>query len=371
MLKPAIPRAAFLAFAMVLPLAACTYEDNSDGPTQVATTAPADVKVLRIGTQDDGNVPTRGQIEEFARQVRERSGGYLVIEPVFRAGGGEVRAWDQLVAHRVMSGDLEMAVIPARTWDTEGVLSFRALSAPFLVTSSAVIKEVVKPEFAQGMLAGLKDVGLTGLAMFPDGPRVLFSFTTPILTPEDIKGKVIRAPLSDTNFAVLAALGAVPEDLAEQEFGGGVDAGTVAGAESSLAYASNLPIALNKTGHAIATGNLVVHSKINTMVINNQARAALSAEEQQILQDAADDTREWASSLASPLSMEARRYCQDGGKLVLATEEQLAAFHDAAAPLYNTLEQDAGTRNLIAKLRELAARTPPDPAVEPCDYDTY
>jgi TRAP-type C4-dicarboxylate transport system substrate-binding protein len=264
-----------------------------------------------------------------------------------------------------------MAVIPARTWDTEGVLSFRALSAPFLVTSSAVIKEVVKPEYAQGMLAGLKDVGLTGLAMFPDGPRVLFSFTTPILTPEDIKGKVIRAPLSDTNFAVLAALGAVPEDLAEQEFGGGVDAGTVGGAESSLANASNLPTATNKTGHAIATGNLVVHSKISTLVINDKALAALNAGEQQILQDAADYTREWASSLLSPLSMEARKYCEDGGAVVITTEEQVVAFREAAAPVYSTLEQDTGTRNLIAKIRDLAARTPADPAVEPCDYETY
>jgi TRAP-type C4-dicarboxylate transport system substrate-binding protein len=371
MLKPATPWAASLALGMLLTLGACTYEDSTEGPTQAATTAVANAKVLRIGTQDDGNVPTRGQIEEFARQVEERSGGSLVIEPVFRAGGDQVRGWDQLVAQRVMTGDLDMAVIPARTWDTEGVLSFRALSAPFLVTSSAVIKEAVKPEYAQGMLAGLKDVGVTGLAMFPDGPRVLFSFTTPILSPDDIRGMAIRAPLSTTNYAVLESLGALPQDLAEQEFGEGVEGGKVGGAESSLGYASNLPGALNKTGHAIATGNLVVHSKINTIVINDKARAALNADQQQILQDAADYTREWASALLAPVSAEARKYCQDGGKVVIATEEQLAGFRNAAAPVYNTLEQDAGTRNLIAKLRELAATTPADPAVEPCDFDTY
>lgn len=372
MVTSAKPWAAFLAVGMLLAAVSCTYKDSTEDPTQApATTATRSARVLRIGTQDTGNVPTRGQIEEFARQVQDRSDGALAIEPVFGAGGDGGRAWDQVVAHRVMSGELEMAVVPARMWDTEGILNFRALSAPFLVTSSAMIREVVKPEYAQGMMAGLKDVGVTGLALFPDGPRVLFSFTTPILTPGDIKGVVIRAPLSATNYAVLESLGAVPRDLADQEFGDGVENGTVGGAESSMAYASNLPGALNKTGHAVATGNLVVHSKISTLVINDKTRASLTAEEQQVLQDAADFTRDWASSLLSPLSAEARKYCEGGGKVVLATDKELAAFRDAAFPVYGALEHDPGTRSLIARLRDLAARTPAEPPVEPCDYDTY
>jgi TRAP-type C4-dicarboxylate transport system substrate-binding protein len=159
--------------------------------------------------------------------------------------------------------------------------------------------------------------------------------------------------------------------LGDQEFGEGVENGTVGGAESSMAYASNLPGALNKTGHAIATGNLVLHSKISTLVINDKARGALTAEEQQVLQDAAEFTRDWASSLLSPLSAEARKYCEGGGKVVLATDRELAAFRDAAAPVYGVLEQDTDTRNLIGRLRELAARTPAEPAVQPCDFDSY
>lgn len=371
LVKSAKTWAAVLAVGVLLAAASCTYRDSTEDPTQAATTANPSYKVLRIGTQDDANVPTRGQIEEFARQVEDLSGGGLVIEPVYRAGGDAEGGWDQRIAKRVISGDLEMAVVPARTWDTEGVLAFRALSAPFLVTSSAVIREVVKPDYARGMLAGLKDSGVSGLVLFPDGPRVLFSFTVPILTLADIKGMVIRAPLSATNYAVLESLGAVPRDLADQEFGEEVESGTVGGAESSMAYASNLPRALNRTGHAIATGNLVLHSKISTLVINDKAKAALTEEEQQVLQEAADATRDWASSLLSPLSSEARKYCENGGKVVLATDQQIAAFRDAAAQVYRVLEQDADTRNLIARFRDLAARTPGDPAVQPCDFDTY
>lgn len=369
--KPAKTWAAILAFGVLLAAVGCTYRDSTEDPTQAVITAKPSPKVLHVGTQDDANVPTRSQIEEFAQQVHDLSNGGLVVEPVYRAGGDGQGGWDQRVAQRVISGDLEMAVIPARAWDTEGVLAFQALSAPFLVTSGAMIREVVKPDFANGMLAGLKGSGVTGLALFPDGPRVLFSFSEPILTLADIKGMVIRAPLSATTYAVLESLGAIPRDLADQEFGEEVESGTVGAAESSMAYASNLPGAQNRTGHAVATGNLVLHSKISTLVINNKAKAALTEEENQVIQEAADATRDWAASLLSPLSREARKYCENGGRVVLATEQEITAFHDAAAPVFRALEQDAYTRSLLERLRDLAARTPAEPAVEPCDFDTY
>ena len=371
MMRPARLRGASLVFLLLVPAAACTYEEGTEEPTRAVAAGSGARTVLRIGTQDDAQVPTRGQIEEFAHQVAERSGGRLAIEPVFRAGGDQIRAWDQAVARKAISGELEMAVIPARAWDTEGVGSFRALSAPFLVTSGALIKEAVKPDLADGMLAGLTDVGLTGLALFPEGPRPLFSFGSPILTSADVKGMVIRAPKSATNYMVLEALGAVPADLADQEFGNEVEAGTVGGAESSLAYAHNLPTTHTKTGRAIATGNLVPYSKINTLVINTKVMDRLDDNQRRILREAAAFTRDWSTSLLSPLAAEARRYCESGGEVVVATDEQLGAFRAATAPVLAELEKDPGTRDVIARLRGLAADAPAEAAVEPCDFDTY
>lgn len=371
MVRAAKVRAAFLVFLLLVPAVACTYEDGTDEPTRAVATEPGARTVLRLGTNDDGQVPTRGQIEEFARQVEERSGGELVIEPVFRAGGNQIRAWDQVVARKAISGELDMAVIPARAWDTEGVDSFRALSAPFLVTSDALIKEAVKPAFADGLLAGLKDVGLTGLALFPEGPRLLFSFGSPILTPADVKGMVIRSPKSDTHYSVLEALGAVPTDLASEEFGNEVDAGNVGGAESSLAYADDLPTAHTKTGRAIATGNLVLYSKINTLVINAKVMDSLDEDQRRILRESAAFTRDWSTSLLSTLAAEARRYCEGGGKVVMATEGELETFLAATASLTAELEKDQGTKDIIARLRGFAAGAPAEAAVEPCDFDTY
>ena len=111
-------------------------------PAAAATTPEA--VTLRIGTNDGEDGPMAVPINEFARQVEELSSGAMRIEPVWNAGPpdtptiGEYIAWDQFVARRVVSGEIDMGMIPARAWDTEGVTTLRALFAPFLVDSDAL-----------------------------------------------------------------------------------------------------------------------------------------------------------------------------------------------------------------------------------------
>ncbi|UZX02187.1 hypothetical protein F8G81_05820 [Arthrobacter sp. CDRTa11] len=66
-----------------------------------------------------------------ARQAKELSGGRILIEPVWKAVGEDKADWDQAVARGVMTGDFDMALVPARAWDTEGVTSFTALTPRF------------------------------------------------------------------------------------------------------------------------------------------------------------------------------------------------------------------------------------------------
>src|SRR5215212_1171400 len=54
---------------------------------------------LRLGTADPAGRPGSQQVEEFARQIGQRSGGRMRIEPVWSAaeGGRESQGWDQRV----------------------------------------------------------------------------------------------------------------------------------------------------------------------------------------------------------------------------------------------------------------------------------
>ena len=206
---------------------------------------------LRIGTDDEPGRPAADQIEELARRVAELSDGALRLEPVWHAAG-DGPDWDQRVARMVSTGELDMGLIPSRSWDTEGVTSLRALNAPFLVTSDELVAEVISGDLAGKLLSGLGEAGVEGIALFPEGLRHPFGYEKPLVRPEDYQGKAIRTPTSRTTSAVFAALGATANDDE-------ADPSTHAGLESSYA--------LDPGG--TAAGNVTFYPKVNSLVIDD------------------------------------------------------------------------------------------------------
>jgi TRAP-type C4-dicarboxylate transport system substrate-binding protein len=324
---------------------------GDDGDSTKAGRASQPV-TLRIGTDDEPGRPAADQIEEFARQVEERSDGQVHVEPVWHAGGEDPQPdWDQVVGRMVANRELDMGMIPARAWDTEGVTSLRALHAPFLVTSNALVERIVTDEVATEMLTGLDTIGITGLALLPEGLRHVFSFDDPMLSAPAFEGATIRAPHSDTTYALFKALGATVEDQFDDE---------VTAAESSFALAGSMP------DPGIATGNVTLFPKINSLVINTEVLDGLSDEQQEILHDAAGATRDWALA-NTPDDVElAGVYCANGGRVVVATEADLASLQQAAEPVYEELARDDGTKALIDRIRLLKEGVPPDPPIAPC-----
>lgn len=347
--------AAAISVTMMMSLSACV--GGADGASSKAGGGPAPT-TMRVGTDDLPGAPAADAIEVFARQVREISDGQLLIEPVWRAAGPDADDWDQQVARMVVSGELDMGMIPARAWDTEGVTSLRALHAPFLVTSESLMEQVVTGDVAEEMLAGLDEVGVSGLALVPEGLRQIFSFGEPLLSPADFDGVSVRAPRSDTTYALFEALGATADDPNGELYEDAVTAGTITAAESSFAFAGILPRS------ATATGNLTVFPKINSLVINDEALAGLDESQQQMLRDAAAATRDWGVGALRPTAEAAAEFCQGGGTVVLADQPDLAAFEIAAEPVYAELEEDALTKALIEQIRDLRSGTAgPTPVV--------
>ena len=352
-----------LAVVTLLAAAGCAAPaENPSGTNPPVTEPPAteQSKTLRIATDDDPDRPGAAQIEEFARQVKELSGGKLLIEPVWKAVGHDKDDWDQAVAQAVTAGDFEMALVPARAWDTQGVDAFAALHAPFLVTSNSMLAKVTEPAVADEMLAGLEKAGVSGLALFPEATRTLFSFRGPLLKPADLAGMAVRAPRSDTTYELLKAFGATPDDLVGQAFPDGIAAGNIAAAESSFAFADTLP------EPTTATGNLTLYPKVNSLVINIKVSSALSETRLQNLKDAAAATRTWAVGAMTSVADDAAAFCRSGGTVVTATDAELAAFKSAGEAVYAKLEADPETKNRIARIRELAAGEPAPGTIRPC-----
>jgi TRAP-type C4-dicarboxylate transport system substrate-binding protein len=332
--------------ALAVFTASCT--DAVDVRTEKAGGA-GEPRVLSMGTDDFPDRAAAQQIEEFARTVEELSDGELRIEPVWRAGDGD-EAWDQVVARKVVGGQLDLGNVPARAWDTEGVTSLRALNAPFLITTDDLLDAVVTSDLADEMLAGLEEVGVVALALVPEGLRHPFGFAQPLLGPDDYRDGHVRAPHSATTQAMFEAFGATTT-------GTDTDVTAQVGMESAYAFDVEGP----------ATGNVTFFPKVGTLVVNGEVFAGLSDRHQQVLVEAAAQVRDWAIETRPSDVDEAARFCEAGGTIVHASDTDLAALVAAAEPVYAKLEADPQTEAQIDAIRGLQQELGTDAAApEPC-----
>ena len=85
-----------------------------------------------------------------------------------------------------------------------GVTTLDVLELPGLIESDEQADRVVADHsLVERLLAGVDDIGLTGLGLYPEEPRYLVSLDgTSRFAPVDLRGRIIRAPLSETVFDV-------------------------------------------------------------------------------------------------------------------------------------------------------------------------
>jgi TRAP-type C4-dicarboxylate transport system substrate-binding protein len=318
--------------ALVLAAASCA--GSGDGSPAKAGGA-GEPRVLSMGTDDWPDRAAAEQVEEFAREVERLSDGELRIEPVWRAGDGDEQ-WDQVVARKVISGQLDLGNVPSRAWDTEGVSSLRALNAPFLITADELLDAVVTSDLAEEMLAGLDEVRVVGLSLVPEGLRHPFGFAQPLLGPEDYQDGYIRAPHSATTQAMFEAFGAITT-------GADLDVAAQVGMESAYSFDVEGP----------ATGNVTFFPKVGTLVANGEVFAGLSEGHQQVLVEAAAQVRDWAIETRPSDAELAAGFCDAGGTIVLADDTDLDALVAAAEPVYAELEADPQTKAQIDAIRAL------------------
>ena len=313
---------------------------STDAMASPKSVAPA--TVFQVVTVEPPDSPEGKAIAFFADEVKRRTGGTVAVEPLSEAGEN-----DQDNIEQVMSGAVPMAVVQARNWDDYGVTTMQALEAPFLITSDALAEAATSGDLAGDLMSGLAAKGVEGLALWPIDLRHPVSFGQPFLTPEDMKDANIRIVGSKVTEDVIHALGANPVR------GGEIEDSEFDGAESAFDRAYSLP----KPG--VFTGNVTFYPRVDVFVINSDAFATLSPEQQAAVRSAAEATRGHVVDAIVSDAAQAKTYCEtEGGSVALADEAGVAAFASALAPVVTELERDAATKDLVARIRSLDSPAP-------------
>lgn len=112
-----------------------------------------------------------------------------------------------------------------------GVKEFEVFDLPYIFPSKAALYRVTEGDIGKGMLQKLESKGITGLAFWDNGFKVM-SANTPLRSPLDFKGLKMRIQSSRVLSAQMRALGASPQELAFSEVRQALQTGAVDGTEN-------------------------------------------------------------------------------------------------------------------------------------------
>lgn len=315
--------------------------------------------VLRLAASDGVDIAESRSVRLFAAQVARLSHGKLRVAVTFGAAGSDRPDVEARTIELVRSGRFDLGWVAARAWDELGVDSFRALQTPFLITSYPVLDRVVTGPLAAEMLAGLEREDVVPLALVPGLLRHPVGIRRPLVSPSDYSGARIRDMPSKATDAVLHALGATPVHVGNGPAGAEIARNRIDGEELSLV---NTPVG------GIVTANVALFPKTLTLFAGRRAFATLSAEQQRILRAAARRTLQ--SNVGFPLrtalafeGVLARAHCKGSGRIVLASDDELAALSRAARPAVAQLERDPQTKQQIERIAAIKASLPAPPPI--------
>jgi len=307
---------------------------------------------LRMGIPDGNNVLYAPYVLEFIEQAKTLSDGNITIEPTWEAGDSTSAGYEVGVIQLVKEGKFDLGLAATRSFNSAGITSFEAFQAPFLIDNDALAKAVATSDPASRMLQNLSSSGLTGLTLWPEDLRHPFSVdpAKPLLSPDDFAGLTIRATDTGVGEMMIKALGGNPI----------FEATDYQGAESGLRQGTSL------TGQPAATGNVTFFAKYQVLFANGAVFEKLSDAQRAVLQEAAAAAQKKALA-ERPSDVDAgATWCADGGTIVLASDEQVAAFQKASQPVFDKLQENDFTAESIAAIRELKAKTQPSPGAQAC-----
>lgn len=236
--------------------------------------------VLRLAETHPQDYPTTKGDYEFARLVKERSGGRIQIEVYYGSQLGQEKA----VIEQVQFGAIDMtrvSISPVASF----VPKLNAFQMPYLYRDEAHMWKVLKGDIGKGLLASLEPFGFIGLGWFEAGSRNFYNSKRPITKPEELKGLKIRVQESELMMGLVSAFGAVPTPMAYGEVYSALQTGVVDGAEN------NWPSYFSTSHYEVAKYFcLDEHTRVPEIIIGSKiSLGRLSKADQDLIKQAALD----------------------------------------------------------------------------------
>lgn len=349
---------AFLSLGGMI-LAAC----GSNSPAPVAADRiGSETLVLRFATFDGETGLVPPGVQAFLDALESESAGGIRVELTYTYGDGAPDAESRLV-EAIASGDLDGGWPSTRAFSRAGIAGLDAIEAPMTLTNPEALELLASGPAAERALVALDGTGVAGLGLFPADLRRPFAADAFLLSPDDWDGISFRSYNSPVQSDTIAALGATPRDLSfgwVQEVAGGRLDGIESGIE---VYAANFSTEL-----PYATANVVLWPKVSVLALSQQRLDSLTDEQRAWVDRAVEAASAARSAAAYDESSAVEAACERGVRFSLASDEDLAALHNAVQPVIDALSASESDRALLADVLAIADQHP-DNYVPPVPED--
>jgi hypothetical protein len=202
---------------------------------------------------------------------------------------------------------------------------------------------------------------VTGLALLADGLIRPWGAAAPLLAAEDYRGLVFAAYPSRVAGSALRALGARASGVWGAPLIDAFKARRLDAMGRPLwQYATNAP---NADVAPYGVSNVVLWPSVLTLIADPDYLDGLPAEQRRWVERAAADAAAASVGLGRRELRLVDTACTVGGRFSRATPAAVNQLRAAFAPALAALEQDAGTRASIARIRALITDAPDDAAL--------
>ncbi len=282
------------------------------------------VTVLRLAETHPQDYPTTKGDYEFARLVKERSNGRIVIEVYPGSQLGQEKA----VIEQVQFGAIDItrvSVSPVAAF----VPRLNAFQMPYLYRDADHMWKVLKGDIGKGLLSSLEPFGFIGLGWFEGGSRNFYNSKRAVKTPADLKGLKIRVQESELMMGLVSAFGAVPTPMAYGEVYSALQTGVVDGAEN------NWPSYFSTSHYEVAKYfTLDEHTRVPEIIIGSKiSLGRLSKADQELIKQAAMDAADYQRAEWAKYEQISIDKVKAGGSQITYVQDK-APWQALMAPLY-------------------------------------
>jgi len=219
------------------------------------------------------------------------------------------------------------------------------VSLPFIFKNPDHAFRVLEGKAGDMINAGMAKKGLISLAWYDGGARSFYNSKKPIKAPADVVGLKVRVMNNDLYSGMISALGGNPSPMAFAEVYQSLKTGVVDGAEN------NWP-SYESTGHYEVAKYYSISQHLiipETLCINAAVWKKLSAKDQKILKEAAQESALLQRKLWKERSKASEKKVKAGGSMINSIPNK-GPFQDAMKPVYDKFLADNPNLKPLVKL---------------------